>query len=279
MPILTVRGRASIMLVVSSGLPLIAQSSNYHMELVDVGPGITNTVLVNDSSQPIEAFHVLEKCDAGDGWWDRDVLSGPGAPGGTSSDIHGAHGRFSRTIGVEPGGRWDGQHLGKDKGRECQERADAVIFADGSYEGDEASVRSLMAQRDGVAAELKYWAEKFKGENPDGSTLSSILAEARRRKKEDDAWLNSYRLYVNTEPEPLLREYWLGRWLVDQNLLVHLPEELPADKASAIFIHAAGFIGDWKEKFDNDVSMKKLSLIFQPISVTSGDSAETAAQP
>jgi hypothetical protein len=80
-----------------------------------------------------------------------------------------------------------------------------------------------MAQGDGVAAALKYWAEQFKGENPDGSTLSSIFAEAKRRKAEDDVRMNTYRIYVNTEPEPLLREYWLGRLLVDQNLLFTFP--------------------------------------------------------
>jgi hypothetical protein len=87
MPIFTVCGRASIMLVVSWSLPLVAQSSNYHMEFVDIAPGITQIVLVNDSSQPIEAFHVLEQCDAGDGWWGRDALSGAGGPRSTSSDI------------------------------------------------------------------------------------------------------------------------------------------------------------------------------------------------
>lgn len=279
MPIFTVHRRASIALVVSWSLPLVAQSSSYHMELVDVAPEITQIVLVNDSSQPIEAFHVLEKCDAGDAWWSRDALSGPGGPRSTSSDIHGAHGRFSQTIGVEPGGRWDGQYLPKSNGYECGERADAIIFADGSYEGDEAAVCSLMAKRDGVTSALKYWTDKFEGENPDGSTLSSIFAEAKRRKAEDDVRMSTYRIHVNTEPEPPQREYWLGRLLVDQNLLVHLPKEFPSDKASAIFLHAAGFIGDWKEKFDKDTSMKKLSLIFRPISMPAEQSAETAAQP
>jgi len=34
-----------------------------------------------------------------------------------------------------------------------------------------------------------------------------------------------------------------------------------------------------QEKFDNDISMKKLSLIFPPTSVPAEHSAETAAQP
>ena len=48
-----------------------------------------------------------------------------------------------------------------------------------------------MAKRDGVAAALKYWAEKFAGETPDGSTLHTIRAEAERRKAKDEAELSN----------------------------------------------------------------------------------------
>jgi hypothetical protein len=284
MPLSTALERVSVVLIVSSCLPLFAQNSSYHLEVLQDPPHLV--VLVNDSKQPIEGFHVLEKCETRDRWWSRDALTNAGGPHGTTSDIHGAHTRFSQTIGVEPGGRWDGQPQTVEKvweratnetsSFECLERIDAVIFADGSWDGDEAALRSLMAQRDGVAAGLKYWAEKYAGENPDGSTLSSIIAEAKRRQAEDEAWIRQYASRRGAEMEPLLQEYWTGRFLVDANVL---PREVPVVNVSGVFRHATGWIGDWQEKLDNDVSLKKLRVAFPATAVPTETAGRSATNP
>lgn len=256
------------------GVPSGAQSLNFHVDVSESG----QISLVNDSAKPIEAFHLFERCKAwGEpNWFIRDALESPGT---TTSDIHGANLRFSQTIGVEPGGRWDVASLPQPQSEraDCEGRVDAVIFADGGYEGKAAGVRAVQAFRDGILASLNYWSDTFARENPDGSNLASLLADAKRRQSDSRNGFLKF-LPPSGESEPPLAAYWTGRNLVELNIVARLSKKSDSEKASGDYQHIRGFIERWRNKIDGDTSMKKLTSEFPAVSENSDQPGPIGSQ-
>jgi hypothetical protein len=253
------------------GLP--AQSANFHMEYVP-GPGdSTRIVLVNDGQQAILAWQLSETCGKhiGHSWSSGDAFD---VPGGSDPFIHGADGRLSRGIGVEPGGSWDAGSLNSCTDGMSSEkltsvaRFDGVIFADGSYEGDEAVVRALKAHRDGIVASVRSWAEVFGAANPDGSGLDQILAAIKIHEGEEKAQRDRYPFPGGIrEAEDPMRGYWEGRLQVEECLLISRTNqgsqgEEPAATRLKRIVH---LLDEWKTKIETDPAMQKLDAEFPPI--------------
>jgi hypothetical protein len=270
MRLLAIRGAVFCLAVTPGWLPLAAQSSSYHTQLSNDTNGRSRIILVNDSDKPIEAYHASQRCQAGGVYSSEDVLDHPGV---TSGSIHGPDGeRAPRSGFVERGGRWDTfmsitTNPSNNSAEKCDTRIEAVLFADGSYEGKEAVARGLKARRDGIRASVSYWENKFNSEDPDGSSLAVLHAEAKRIVSENRVKLNKYQFNLLKDDSPsLLHQYWAGRLQVDTNVAGHFPSDASEEKQSGSFHYLANYIHTWKTKIDNDVAMKRLDTVFPPFS-------------
>jgi hypothetical protein len=185
-----------------AALPLFAQDRGYHVELSD-GPKLGNgtlllVTLVNDSQKPIEAYDAQAKCWVGD-----DSRAGSGAnydaltiAGDSVSNPYDSGSLSARHNTVlRPGGRMVTQlGLISEPGCEWKPDVEAVLYADGTYGGDETAARGLQAYRDGVVASVRDWVNTFAdpgtlrqeaGMSAEG--LAAIKAEAQRRVDKDVA--------------------------------------------------------------------------------------------
>jgi hypothetical protein len=144
----------------------------------------------------------------------------------------------------------------------------AVLFADGTFTGRQGSMRALKARRDGISASVNFWVERLARENPDGSTLNAIADEATGRVAKDREMEGVYPFvnFRDESPKQPLREYWIGRNQVDENIrqqLTHRPStEPPRDRFRVVALD----LYDWKKKIDSDVALQKLNSILPPIS-------------
>jgi hypothetical protein len=276
------------LLTVLTGLSVYAQSPNYHLEFSDGPmklpkdyPRTRWVSLVNDSSKQIEAYDSLELSPDGGfcAETSEDFLTYPyPAP---MANVFGADGKESRGRGVEQGGRWDLGYLGIDRhGKECELKAVAVVFVDGSYEGDEVMVRGLKAHRDGVAAALNYWSQEMVGKEPNKANLADLVDHTENRSGKDDMEKMKYlHSMTDDEAEKPLREYWSGRYEVDQFLKYQLSSE-PTDDAGAArkFQQLMRLLNTWKTLIDTAVSMNELNLKYPPISDSREPSDHTSKQ-
>jgi hypothetical protein len=185
-------------------------------------------------------------------------------------------------MGIEHGGSLELGFLAgtsKAKGsQECGAKFDAVIFADGTYEGNEAAVRSLKALRDGLIAGVSYWARELNGRQSEELNESNLLYKLESRLEEDIA---NQRRYDFLQPgadlvETPLYAYWEGRVAVDRGLKYKFSKISSDDSPSVTFQNFARFIAAWKMRIEAVVSVKKLNTTFPPISdpseVSDGDS-------
>jgi hypothetical protein len=244
MPSFPLRQLALCIPLIVGYLPLAAQSSSYHLEFESQG-----LVLVNDSEKVIEAYMVREACDKFAGFTARILYVG--THGGRSAVIKSGE---RRNLGIS---RPDDQS--------CDQLVDAVIFADGSFEGKEAAVRSLKAHSDGIAASVNYWVDRISRENPDGSTLASLLDEIKRRIANDKAQAGRYPAHLERETPPPLWEYWEGRWAVDHSLEERFQREWTAMKADEALHRARDYMVKRKADIDGDEGLQKLNTAFPPI--------------
>jgi hypothetical protein len=264
--------------VFAMALPLAAQSASYHLEYA-TGPGqLTHVVLVNDSQQPIEAFHFASECNGHSGGIGSiDVFDGPGFSG----SMRGADGRQSRIFGVEPGGSWAAGfgstcsvqppekegHVTSSETSNSETRFDAILFADGSYEGSGAVMRALKARRDGIVANVRYWNDRLKAADAGPPDLDAVTAEVRRRMDEEKIKLRrSYRVGIDQAETPM-GAYWEGRLQVDQNLENWATAKSPRDGEPVETVaQIAQFFDEWNRKIENDAAMKKLDAELPPVS-------------
>jgi hypothetical protein len=217
MPSLGARAVVFCFPVILGWLPLVAQSSSYHLEFDDDKLG-QRVILVNDSEKPMEAFAASQRCQRAGGGsgadGSKDILFYPSEGGG--SDMQAAdRSRPPRSGGLDTGARRKTFLVMMSERGDCQNRITAVLFSDGSFEGDDAAVRSLKAQRDGLAGGVHYWADRIGREEPDGSTLNALLAEVRERMVADQAKQKKYPL-PGTETRQRRRYGSTGRAVLPQ---------------------------------------------------------------
>src|SRR5580700_6004196 len=138
--------------------PLLAQVRGCHMELSDGTSGWV--ILVNDSEKTVEAYHLSAKCmSEGRPRMGMEASYDALDSAGTSRSGPGKviAGIFTHSDVAEPGTRMVSMENLAPQPFGCvwDAKFDAVIYADGSYEGDEMKVRRLQARRDGVVADVK----------------------------------------------------------------------------------------------------------------------------
>ncbi len=238
-------------------VPVLAQGRGYHLELSDGTSGWA--ILVNDSQKTIEAYHFSAKCMS-EGWMrmgsetSYDALDSAGTSrSGPGRGVAGIH--TNRDV-LEPGERMVSMEnlLPQPSGCAWDADFDAVIYDDGSYEGDERRVRGLQARRDGVADGVKYWAARLAREHVDKASRETIRTDAERLKEEDVKKTTS-------RCRKFACEYWRGRFQVDINVALNTrpsKDGPPLEGYGGIIqIYARH-----EKKIQADVALKKLDAVF-----------------
>jgi hypothetical protein len=72
-------------------------------------------------------------------------------------------------------------------------------------------VRGLQARRDGLAASVRCWADRFNRESADRSNLDAIIADAKRPADADFA----IAMFSKYHAIWFAYEYWMGRYEAD----------------------------------------------------------------
>ena len=232
-------------------LPVLAQSPAYHLEFSDRTSGWV--ILVNDSQKPIEAFTVTATCGPLTSTPSYDALefsgggtSHPAVKGRQPSLIQPGQ-RFFAPVNLAPqpsGCAWRGQVAG-------------VIYADGTYDGQELAVHDLQARRAGIEAALQYWSnEQLGGHEQRVEANGATYAEGLAADDLSKTWTYTCR------DEPAVCAYWEGRRHVDLNVAHQM-------KLGAAM---TPYLDRWTAKFDADTAFKTLQITF-PSPVLERDAA------
>jgi len=243
---------ASLSIFVSLvSLPAFAQNPGYHLEFSDHTSGWV--ILVNDSQKPIEAFTAKATCGATTTTPTYDALEFSG--GGTS---HPAVKGLQPAL-IQPGQRFFAlvNLAPQPSGCIWQGKVEGVIYADGTYDGEESAVRDLQARRAGIAAALQYWSNvQLLGHEQTVSANGPTHAEELSQDDLSKTWAYTCR------DQPSVCAYWSGRRQVDQNVAQGM-------KRNA---QMGPYLDRWSAKFDADVAFKTLEVTF-PSPVTERDAA------
>jgi RNase H-fold protein (predicted Holliday junction resolvase) len=236
-----------------SGVPLSrAQAPSYHAEVMSGFSG--NIAMVNESDKTIEAFHLKAVCGkTTEGDTTYDALTWPGdrvptvpVDGGqiaNQSDVVLPHTRMfsSMPLDAQPSGcMWTVEVNG-------------VIFSDGTYSGSQEVVQLMQAWRDGLAASIRYWADRLRTSAADQAF--NIQDEAKKRSKEDQS--------KELDPRSLAGQYWLGRFLVDEDL-AQISQPSGTDSTRRALWrrqYPSQMVNEWQAKLDNDKAFKRLDAI------------------
>ena len=233
----------------------------------------TRLYLVNDSDKSIEAFAASEWCIHGTVAQLVDILID--GPNGMEPDGEGV-----LPSSLEPGARW----LMFGVVPECDQKIEAVLFTDGSFEGSDDGLRALKARRDGVATSVNYWAYRLRQENPDGSTLGTLMNDAKDRFAEDTAEVVKHPdpTSENDLGKPLwdyVRLYWKGRQEVDGNAQALAKGESAKEPARVTFERFMEQIYRRKKEIDDDLALKKLDSVFPQMSEPTGSNNNAQTIP
>ena len=259
---------------------LFAQTRHYRVRFAPEGQSVS-TILINDSEKAIEAYSVSSRCQsrgAGPRIGDEfDILTIPE----DSGEIH----RSKKDVvisSVEPGGQ---RRLGAISGGplptgcEWTVESSGVIYADGTYEGDESVVRNLQARRDGVAASVKFWSDRF-GQTNSGAPNASVTAdEAMQLIQRDMAKTMELCSHQARAREfTLTCEYWRGRTEPDSSLqaMERRFKDGPEER------DIAGVFDKWEKKIEGDMAMNKVGAVFPVPAEVPGrtdPTARSAGQP
>jgi hypothetical protein len=232
-------------------VPVFAQNPAYHVEFSDRTSGWV--ILVNDSQKPIEAFTVKARCGAISATPTYDALEFGG--GGTS---HPAVKGLQPAV-IQPGQRFFAEvNLApQPSGCAWQGQVAGVIYADGTYDGEESAVRDLQARRAGIAAALEYWSNaQLVGHEQTVAANGQNNAERLSEEDLSKTWAYTCR------DEPSVCAYWSGKRQVDQNVAKQM-------KGGAA---VNAYLDRWIAKFDADAAFKTLEAAF-PSPVMDRDAA------
>ena len=173
---------------------------------------------MNDSEKAIEAFSVRQRCDKSGEFTAAILYKGLR---GTSGIIESGEHR-------ELGGGWKSP----SGDFACDAQLEAVFFAGGSFEGNNAAVRGLKARADSITASIHYWVDRIKREKTDGSTLGVLLDAIKQRVAADRAQQRRYPLNPEQGTPPLLRKYWEDRREADSALEARFSTDLSTVKTN-----------------------------------------------
>ena len=241
--------------------PLCAQSPAYHVELSEGTSG--QIILENGSSEDIEAFHLSGHCGTTSQYLTRDILDSPSdvlmlATSPYKNRRGGVHAWESETF--------RDQLMPQPSGCDWNVAIDAVLYTDGTYEGDKAQARSLQARRDGIAATVRYWMDRLKTLPTSPKELASIRTDADRRSRGGSC----------TQPTPDCG-YQQGRRQVDSNLAERL--EHLKDTPDMAYEQALAFLTQWQKELDGNFALKRLDATFPLSAALVKRQPEVAATP
>lgn len=248
---------------ICSCMPLFARSDSYHVELSNKTNGLV--ILVNDSDKTIEAFHISSQCAAinatgsAGNVFTYDALDDPHTNGRTS--FLGPDGKLIvQGDAIEPKGRMVTmvRLLSQPSGCAWRGNADAIIYADGSYEGNKMVVKGIAARRDGIVAGVAYWAEKLNSGSDISPNLGAIRTDAERLTQED--W--AHKKLTTCNSSPFACEYWAGRLQVDESVAMWLHNVAKDGTPDKAYKKTSKIVEGWQKKIDNNVALKKLDAVF-----------------
>ncbi|MFT4113721.1 hypothetical protein [Silvibacterium sp.] len=230
---------------------LAANSRGYHMELSDGSSGWV--ILVNDSQKPIEAFHFKGKCGNAGTATVHDALDSP-----YESISHRPTDEAMQESVILPGVRFfSDQNLSpQPSGCTWAGDIDGVIYADGSYEGNENVVHALQARRDGILSAARFWVEATEGEAAGKFTPAVLAGEAQRLSDEDRKKMSN----PGCREQPITCAYWNGREQVDINMVGQMNAD--RQRGDTPYSHIAQFARKWREKAEADSALKALEISF-----------------
>jgi len=237
---------ASFAVYLAMVAPLLAQNPAYRVELSGGTTG--QIILENDSRQDIEAFHFSAECGASSGMkTSSDILDSPM----DTMMMRASHPRTERG-GVHP---WERvtfltELAPQQSGCSWKAVIDAVIYADGSYEGAQTWAQFLQARRDGIAASVKYWIDHLKALPTVPLDMGSIQADAEHRRQAAGACI---------QPTPDCG-YRHGRQQVDSNLAIRV--EHWKDNPELEYQQTLQFLTRWQAELNGNVALKRLELTF-----------------
>jgi len=238
---LVVRFAGFSMLLALSSVAAFAQSSAYHLAFSE---GTSGWVIVtNDSQKPIEAFSVKATCGAVSATPAYDALEFGG--GGMS---HPAVKGLQPAV-IQPGQRFFALVNLAPQASGCawQGHVQGVIYADGTYDGEESAVRELQARRAGIAAALQYWTNVELGAHE--QTVAAVGAANAEVLAQDDL----AKTWSHTCPDqPAVCAYWSGRRQVDENVAQGMKRNG----------QLGNYLDRWTAKIDADVAFRTLEPIF-----------------
>jgi hypothetical protein len=264
-------------------LPGVAQSAaqvvSCHLEYWQEAPKLKRITLVNDSEKAIEAYRLVQHCEHTRGAGGGDIFD---FPRGAISSMHPADGRFLTHSGLEHDETWEigfvnTEGTGSDA-RECNPEVIAILFGDGTYEGNEDVVRAIKAARDGIRDSVKFWVERF-AEDSANPNLEAISAEAQDRIRHERAEQDANPYTVAVQTEPLLHAYWSGRLQVDVNIEPRARTSGSRQTPAAQWQRLGKDIDGWKAKIADDQAMKVLDAEFPPISPDKSANEKAATGP
>ncbi len=234
-------------------LPVFAQTPAYHLEFSNGTSGWV--ILVNDSPKPIEAFSAKATCGATTTTPTYDALEFSG--GGTS---HPAVKGLQPSV-IQPGQRFFAlvNLAPQPSGCAWQGKVAGVIYADGTYDGEESAVRDLQARRAGIAAALQYWNNvQLLGHEQTVSANGPNHAETLSQDDLAKTWTYTCR------DQPSVCAYWSGRRKVDQDVALGMKHNA----------QLGPYLDRWSAKFEADIAFKTLEPIF-PSPITERDANST----
>jgi hypothetical protein len=245
--------------------PSAQTKPNYHMELVHPytfpdGTVWAHLALVNDSDKTIETFHITSDRED-EGGITQDALDLVSHEGNiTFSDQE----TVKQNTIIKPGARFISLGHGSVSGRSvpvCVPKIDAVLFTDGTFEGDEPILRGIEAYRRGMADGVKYWSNRLATTPANRSALEALSDEAQQRK--DAFYEDEHRRVHQPLQSDLTWQYQAGREWADIVMNGRLVKGLfENEESSKLYKNAASYFAEWKDEIDNDAALKTLIAAF-----------------
>jgi hypothetical protein len=240
-----------LLAIAVSACMLSAQAVQYQTELTAGTSG--NLILENDARSSIEAFHYKAQC-------------GNGATEGSQDILGIQNGQFLGIVGDRPQHGpvrpWERVTFRENfypnsSGCEWKVEVTAVLFSDGSYEGDKAQARAMQARRDGIVAAVGYWRAKMNPPPIKSSDFELLASDAKGRRTIDQANAWASKCFQGTDESC---SYWQGRQLVDLNIANDI--ERKKINPDPEFTSPVEILDRWQEVLDRNEALRKLDAIF-----------------
>jgi hypothetical protein len=238
---------------------LQAQNPEYHMELRPWGATMITNVLVEDGPKAIEAFSIVLRQGNGTQSETPDYLSF--GAGSISLELRlPEHPRGQHNLLAQGDGYQTFVHSAAEMPGNPEVKA--IIFSDGSTEGDPMRIMAIQAARDGYSDEVNFWVERLNAEDPAAPKWDALVAEGAAREKIAKAQSQAHKMVVEHDVEVISdpgRAYWLARMEVAMGVSESTVSTY--QKRLGFPVMRSHFLA-WKEKIDSDQAKALLEATY-----------------